>query len=574
LTWQESAVTGDWQLLTASGSSSANDLHGYIERSDWRVWCLGEISQYLDSQQDTVDCLVAFSSDLEDGVARPDRLNGHFLLYGWNRASQQWHFWTNRFGTVHAYWAKNAARSAIGTFSPAVAREASGKRLDWCGLAGFFAFGFFPQDRTYFDDVKILRPASHYVFDAHGRSLRKARYWQWWHQPNGKRSYSDTVSEFGEIFGQVINDETQVGRVALPISGGLDSRSTVAALNGHGHSMSSEDRLWSYSYGYSANSIETTIARRLAEVQNLPFQSFTIKPYLFDKMDLVLASVEGFQDVTQCRQAAIVQEIGQKADHLIAAHWGDVWLDDMGFADDMQSARRDEQIGQHAMRRIAKGGRHWLLEHLCRPQLSADLDDSLRAMVDDEIGRVMHIDDPDFRIKAFKTDQWSFRWTAASLRMYQAAVRLRLPFYDTRLSDFFCTVPTKYVAKRQLQIDYLKRFAPALARVTWQAYDTNLFWHRHFNSWLLPKRALKKIGRLVARKQRPQRNWEVQFLSKAGRAGLTRWLLDAGLKLHEFVPMREVKALLDNFYAAPFKEKRGYTVSMLLTFSVWLEHNG
>jgi hypothetical protein len=163
----------------------------------------------------------------------------------------------------------------------------------------------------------------------------------------------------------------------------------------------------------------------------------------------------------------------------------------------------------------------------------------------------------------------------ASLRMYQAAAFPRLPFFDTRLSDFFCTVPTKYVAKRQLQIDYLKRFAPALARITWQAYDSNLFWQRHFNSWLLPKRAFKKVGRVVSRRQQQrQRNWEVQFLSESGRRELTRGLLDSKLKLHEFVPAREVQTLLENFYAEPFKQKRGYTVSMLLTFSAWLERYG
>ena len=78
--------------------------------------------------------------------------------------------------------------------------------------------------------------------------------------------------------------------------------------------------------------METRIARQVANSRGLPFQAFTIKPYLFDHLDLVMASVEGFQDVTQCRQAAVMDEIARQADYLIAAHWGDVWLDDMGLA--------------------------------------------------------------------------------------------------------------------------------------------------------------------------------------------------------------------------------------------------
>ena len=45
----------------------------------------------------------------------------------------------------------------------------------------------------------------------------------------------------------------------------------------------------------------------------------------------------------------------------------------------------------------------------------------LLEMVRQEMAPLSHIADPDFRIKAFKTDQWSFRWTTASLRMFQAA---------------------------------------------------------------------------------------------------------------------------------------------------------
>jgi hypothetical protein len=224
---------------------------------------------------------------------------------------------------------------------------------------------------------------------------------------------------------------------------------------------------------------------------------------------------------------------------------------------------------------MEKGGRDWLLEHLCRKQLGKDEPgDFLKEMVRQEIAQVRHIDDQDFRIKAFKTGQWSFRWTEASLRMFQPGAFPRLPFYDNRLSNFFCTVPSEFVSRRQLQIDYLKSFAPDLARIKWQVYDTNLWHYQHFRTWLLPKRALKKAWRILRSKPVIERNWEVQFFNPEGRKGLERWLLRPGLRLHEFVAPAALQALVRNFYEDPIKEKRGYTVSMLLTFSTWLEKYG
>src|SRR5260221_5833598 len=95
------------------------------------------------------------------------------------------------------------------------------------------------------------------------------------------------------------------GRLAIPISGGLDSRSSVAAITG----PSPSDRLWSYSYGYSDDSVETRISREVAQARGLPFEAFTIRPYLFDRLEEVMAAVEGFQDVTQCRQAFVANEL-------------------------------------------------------------------------------------------------------------------------------------------------------------------------------------------------------------------------------------------------------------------------
>jgi hypothetical protein len=357
--------------------------------------------------------------------------------------------------------------------------------------------------------------------------------------------------------------------VALPISGGLDSRSAVAPLPAGTISPG----LWGFSYGYAADSVETRIARKVAAARRLPFESMVVGPYLFDRIADVLASVEGFQDLTQCRQVTATTEIGRHADRVIAAHWGDVWLDDMGLVD-AGAGLGETDLLEHALKKFHKRGRGWLLDRVCRPQLGGRDPEALLAdLVRPELEATRAIAEPDFRIKALKTDQWSFRWTIASLRSYQLGAFPRLPFYDTRLTDFFATVPTEFVAGRQLQIDYLKRYAPDLARIAWQAGGANLYHYRSARYWKLPLRVAAKAGRILTGKKGLQRNWEVQFLSPDGRRGLEDWLLRPGLRLHEFVAPVEVRKLLYDFYADP-DATRGYTVSMLLTFSAWMEHHG
>jgi hypothetical protein len=536
-----------------------------LDAPNWSAWLVGEL-------YGTNDLSAAVGGVLE-GRLSPDTLNGHFLLLARDEVVDEWHVWTNRYATLHAYLATDGSRVALGSFMPAVASAAGRDELDWEGLTSFFGFGFFAGDRSHLKDVHTLRPSTHYRLDNRGRLLREERYWHWWHAPDAARTYDDTVEEFAGIFTTIMRDLTAGGRVAIPISGGLDSRSTVATI-GNQAGQISPSSLWAYSYGYGDDSIETRIAGQIAAQRGLHFDAFVIRPYLFDRLAHVTASIEGFQDITQARQAFIGRELSANADAVIAAHWGDVYLDDMGLAATPPGSLSREAILEHARHKLSKPG-GWIIDEVCRPRLGdATPEDVLHSFVAEGMSGLHDVDDPDFRVKAFKTEQWSARWTTASLRMYQAAAWPRLPFYDTRLGDFFATVPTEYVAGRRLQIDYLKRFAPDLAAVPWQVTGSSLFKAGRPDPLAVVRRGFNKGRRILSGRHVIERNWEVQFLSADGRRGLEQWLLRPGLRLHEFVAPRQIESLLDSFFAAPLADKRGYTVSMLLTFSAWLEMYG
>lgn len=562
--WQPERQEGDaclWQTATTGGRYGMP--HMALELAEWTAWLSGELFGVA-----RPDGAAAAVAGVLEGRATAATLNGHFLLLARHNLSGEWHVWTNRHATLHAYLAINGSRAAVGTFSPSVAAAAGRAELDWEGLTSFFGFGFFGGDRTHFKDVHILRPATHYRLDSDGRLLSEERYWHWRHAPDASRSYDETLETFAGLFAAVMGDLTAGGRIALPISGGLDSRSTVAVIAADNPVR---DRLWAYSYGFSDDSIETRIAGEVADARGLAFDAFTITPYLFDRLPDIIAAVEGFEDVTQCRQAAVVEEIDRRADYVIAAHLGDLYLDDMGLID----AQAGTDLSGAALKKVRKGGSDWLLANMCAPQLgAAEPVGVLRDAVAGELARLDAIAEADFRIKAFKVDQWCARWTTVALRAFQPAAFPRLPFYDTRLADFFLTVPTSFVAGRRLQIDYLRRYALDLARVVWQVTGRDLFQNREDSAVDVARCAAHKGWRILRRRKAIERNWEVQFLGSRGRANLEHWLLRPGLGLHEFVAPRVIKDLLDAFQRDPYTDKRGYTVSMLLTFSAWLEQYG
>jgi hypothetical protein len=156
--WRTEAEHDSWKLLV---QSPGNQWKGFpcrlTKKHQCHFWLLGEIYGDLKELQNQ-DALVF---EIVHGRRLASLLNGHFLLFAWDAETQTWHVLTDRFDTLHAYYANNGQEAALGTFFPATAAAASRRKLDCRGLLGFFSFGFFPQDRTHYEDVRILRPNWH-----------------------------------------------------------------------------------------------------------------------------------------------------------------------------------------------------------------------------------------------------------------------------------------------------------------------------------------------------------------------------------------------------------------------------
>lgn len=567
---------GEWAALGGAGDRSGaarawlqpstDGWRGFpctvLELHGRRAILLGELYGDPDRAEDV--------RRVAEGRLDPGALNGHFaLVLVVDDGAVE--LVTNRFGTVHLYYAADGRGGwRAGTFCPGVAAAGGHADLDLEALSAFFEFGFFPADRTHFEGVRIVPPASRVRLVPGSSSPAVSRTWTWRYDPRPDRGFDATVEAFADVFGGVMEDHlARGGRVAVPISGGLDSRSTVAAIT---PGDVATGRLWSYSYGFDDRSVETAIAGQVAAARGLPFTATTVGRYLLAELPLVSSVLEGFQDVTQARQAWVRRRLADGADRVMAAHWGDVWLDSLSPA---KLAAYPDPVDL-ALATIRKPGAGWLLNNLRAPGPDdrERIGESNRSFVEAHLATLDHLSDPGFRLKAFKTEAWSFRWTLASLRMHQAGAWPLLPFYDTRLTDFMATVPEEWLRGRRLQVEYLKRFAPDLARVRWQDADADLFTHPRPAPLRLVRRGARWLVRRATGRTVIQRNWEVQFSGQDGRMGLEDLLLARGRRLHELVPRDRVAELLGRFHADIHDPRAGYAVCMLATMSSWLERYG
>lgn len=427
--------------------------------------------------------------------------------------------------------------------------------FDRKAICVFATIGFFLEKDTYYVTQRMLCLATTYQLDTHANT----KEWFQWHYSPRKISLQQAVDEFAHLFETVIYDQVGNRKVILPLSGGLDSRTQAAALK------HLKKDVHAYGYAFEDGHDETEYGKRIAKACGFPFEDWKVPNGYLWKCIEQLAHINGcYTEFTHPRQMAFVDHYAALGDVFSLGHWGDVLFDDMGVADDLPFEKQVEVV----LKKIVKKGGLELGSSLWQ---AWGLEGDFRDYLTERVRKLLlDIDIPhsaNARIRAFKSLYWAPRWTAVNLSVFESVRPITVPYFDNRMCEFICTVPEKYLAKRQIQIEYLKRRAPELARIPWQEHRPfNLYnykWDKAPYNW--PYRAVSKFKRMISSKKVIQRNWELQFLGVDNATHLEHYLF-SNPTLSNWVPRDVVDRFYKNFKNEPVYYS--HPVSMLLTLSL------
>jgi asparagine synthase (glutamine-hydrolysing) len=126
-------------------------------------------------------------------------------------------------------------------------------------------------DETLFSGVRLLPPGSVLQWD--GNNLRVLRYWDLRFDPE-KEIDDGFVANLVDLFRRSVSDFTFDGlRYGLSLSGGLDSRSVLAAVE-----PTRRAAMHTYTWGVGEDNAELSIARATAEELNVPWTFLPLAP--------------------------------------------------------------------------------------------------------------------------------------------------------------------------------------------------------------------------------------------------------------------------------------------------------
>ncbi len=446
------------------------------------------------------------------------------------------------------------------------AKKQGNHELDLEAICVFAAIGFFLDQDTYWKDKLVLSPASLISIDS-DYNLQQTKPWFQWHYSPRDISFSQALEEYASLFESIVAEQTQSKKVILPLSGGLDSRTQAVALKNN------NAEVFSYSYQFENGYAETKIAKRIANACQFDFKSYTIpKGYLWNNIDVLAKLNNCYSDFTAPRQMAIYDEFDAMGDVFSLGHWGDVLFDDMGVPDDMSFEEQVEVI----LKKLVKKGGMPLSESLWKSwNLEGNFKDYLKNRITFLLEGIDIKNNANAQIRAFKSLYWAPRWTSVNLSVFSAKMPITLPYYDNRMCEFICTVPEKYLANRQLQIEYIKTRSPELAKIDWQDHRPFNLNNYHLNKipYNLPYKIVNKLKREVDAlmgKKYVQRNWELQFVGKENEEKLKNQLFNS--QLENLIPMEIIKEYYKLFLNNN-KVQNSHAINMLLVLSKFNQKN-
>lgn len=140
---------------------------------------------------------------------------------------------SDRFGLRPLYWTVQDGRllwsSNLGGF---LGYPWFTARLDARAIDEFMTCGHLIGARTLFAGVELLEPGTVLTFTVADAAVTQDRYWEWGGiRPVGAMRINDAADELGRLLSHAVAERARPEeRVAVSLSGGLDSRAILAAI--------------------------------------------------------------------------------------------------------------------------------------------------------------------------------------------------------------------------------------------------------------------------------------------------------------------------------------------------------
>lgn len=402
-------------------------------------------------------CLHLYEEFGEDFAKR---LNGSFVIIICDLKEKTLLIVNDRYGLRPHYYAVNDGKLLFAPEVKAILQDKTFKKeMNDEAVADFFAFGEILGDKTFFKGIEVLPPASIFTYKNNGEiSIRQ--YWNFNYKPDYNKSEDDFVDDVVKTFKKAVEIRMEDDyRYSVSLSGGLDSRSIVAAIE-----ESERKGVLAFTFG-PLDCDEVKIAKKVSSKAGTKHKVMEITPeMIIDNAEKEIFYSDGMDYVGVSYIPPAYKSVKDDNRNII--------LDGLAF--DLTLG------GSYLTKGIINANKNELFKILYQKQryLFSEV----------EFGKLFvnsyyhKIKDAPFRSfeKQFNTVKESHsgnycdhfalqnhvrRWTVGGHILTRTCIENSVPTYDNALVDMILKIPPELRLNHHIYRKFLKKLSPELARL-------------------------------------------------------------------------------------------------------------
>jgi asparagine synthase (glutamine-hydrolysing) len=491
-------------------------------------------------------------------------LHGKFVAAIWDSRKRQVILANDRFGMRPLYYATLPGRLLFASEIKALLADAEvSRQSNLRGIAQFFTFGHLLGEDTLLDGVRLLPAAGWLTYDLNAKRVTLERYHRLGATPGaGIITKAQVLDRVDEAFGNAMTRCTAgSGRLGLALSGGLDSRTILAA-------MDPERPLTTVSIGM-AGARDHLSAAEMARLTGRPHHQCLLGEDFLTRFDQHLRHMVRLTDghyLSQCivmPTLPVYRDLG--IDVLLRGHAGELMHMHKAYSfslDAQALSLRDEAgledwLSRHLQTYMLAGTEGRLFAPAHRGQMEDLAQESLRSCLQESAAMTP----PLHRIWHLFLTQRLRRETAMSLVKFGSLMETRVPYLDNELVDVLLAAPPELKLDETIQTHILRRRMPSFLNVVNVNTGTRLGAGRLGR--LFGKARLKVLGKLGVRGYQPYERLGL-WLRRELRPLVQGLLLsDRCLERGIFDP-QTVKAVVDNHLSG--RRNHTYLLLALMVF--------
>jgi len=498
------------------------------------------------------------------------KLKGAFNIVIWDSKERKLVVMNDRYGLRPIYYSQCNNKLYLASEVKAIltCNDVS-KKINDAAITSLFFFGFVMEDKTYFESIKLLPPASFFVFK--NNEIHIHNYWDFNFSDRKEGKPRDYYEEkLGNLILQAVERHLTGGlRITVPLSGGLDSRTILASISPEYYPVNT------VTFG-TKDMDDVKIAKRLADALGTNHHYLEILP------EDIINNAEKIVNITD-GMISFLHSIGNMKLDLIR-DYTDVCLDGMqpfgSFFSPLAVFRRKDRllIADYLLQPISRD----LAKSLFTYSYYKEIKDYAREIIRDiserckftSIGNII-----DYSIAT----QYVRRFVNYGNLVKRTHVEVRSPFFDNELVDFIISTAPHERRYQSLYARTFSRLFPELSKIPWEKTglpinSTNTFVEM---TLCLTKKHLKKKIHMIGEKltkKRSSKTLPVNLFAKYTQwsrenENLVRFILGILLggkaRSRSVLNTKTVERILEEHVKG--KHNHIELISRLLTFELWSE---